>query len=131
MFETEWDWWNELQKDRPGYEAEKERVAKQVLERLEARYPGIASQVEMVDIATPFTWWRNTRNYNGAYMGWLMSSETINSRIKKTLSGLGNFYIAGQWTTPGGGVVSSLYSGRHVVQILCNRDRKQFSIVAQ
>ena len=131
MFETEWDWWNELQKDRPGYEAEKERIAKQVLERLEAHYPGISSQVEMVDVATPYTWWRYTRNFRGAYMGWLMSSEIINAQIKKTLPGLGNFYMAGQWATPGGGVVSSLYSGRHVVQILCNRDRKQFSIVAQ
>ncbi len=114
MFETEWDRWNELQKDRPYYEAQKEQVADQVLERLEARYPGISSQVEMVDVATPYTWWRYTHNYKGAYMGWLMSSELINTHIKKTLPGLSNFYMAGQWTTPGGGVTGSLYSGRHV-----------------
>jgi phytoene desaturase len=129
MFETEWDWWNELQKDRPGYEAEKKRVADQVLERLEARYPGISSQVEMIDVATPYTWWRYTRNYKGAYMGWLMSPEIIRGRIKKTLPGLGNFFMAGQWATPGGGVVSSLYSGRHVVQILCHGEGKTFSVV--
>ena len=35
MFETEFDWWNELQKDRVSYEAEKKSVADQVLERLE------------------------------------------------------------------------------------------------
>ncbi len=129
IFETEFDWWNELQKDRKSYEAEKERVAKQVLERLEARYPGISSQVEMIDVATPYTWWRYTHNYKGAYMGWLTSSEMINAQIKKTLPGLGNFYMAGHWATPGGGVVASLYSGRHVVQILCYGDGKQFSIV--
>jgi phytoene desaturase len=129
MFETEWEWWNELQKDRNSYEAEKERVASEVLKRLEGRYPGISSQVEMVDVATPYTWWRYTRNYKGAYEGWLMSSEIINSQIKKTLPGLSNFYMAGQWATPGGGVVSSLYSGRHVVQILCHMDGKPFSIV--
>jgi len=39
-----------------------------------------------------------------------MSSEIINTQIKKTLPGLGNFYMAGQWATRGG-VVSSLYSG--------------------
>jgi len=130
MFETEFDWWNELQKDRPGYEAEKKRVADQVLERLEKRYPGISWQVEIIDVATPYTWWRYTHNHKGAYQGWLMSSEIINSRIKKTLPGLENFYMAGQWATPGGGVISSLYSGRHVVKILCPRDGKQFSIVA-
>lgn len=130
IFETDFDWWNELQKDRPGYEAEKKRVADQVLKRLEARYPGISLQVEIIDVATPYTWWRYTCNNKGAYQGWLMSSEIINSRIKKTLPGLGNFYMAGQWATPGGGVISSLYSGRHIVQILCHRDRKLFSIVA-
>lgn len=129
MFDTDWDWWNELQKDRPGYEAEKVRVANQVLERLETHYPGISSQVEMIDIATPYTWWRYTRNYKGAYMGWLLSSEIINSQIDKTLPGLGNFYMAGQWATPGGGVVSSLYSGRHVVQILCHGEGKAFLVV--
>jgi phytoene desaturase len=130
MFETQWEWWNELQKDRKSYEAEKERVADQVLEHLETRYPGISSQVEIIDVATPYTWWRYTHNYKGAYQGWLMSSEIINARIKKTLPGLSNFYMAGQWATPGGGVISSLYSGRHVVQILCNRDGKLFSVVA-
>jgi phytoene desaturase len=130
MFETDFDWWNELQKDRKSYEAEKERVAKQVLERLEARYPGISPQVELIDVATPYTWWRYTHNYKGAYQGWLVSSEIINSQIKKTLPGLGNFYMAGQWATPGGGVISSLYSGRHVVQILCHRDGRPFSVVA-
>ena len=129
MFETEWDWWNDLQKDRPGYEAEKERAANQVLERLEARYPGISSQAEILDVATPYTWWRYTRNHKGAYMGWLPTSEVINSQIKKTLPGLENFYMAGQWATPGGGVIPSLYSGRQIVQILCHQDGKPFSIV--
>jgi phytoene desaturase len=30
-------------------------------------------------------------------------------------------------TVPGGGVPPCLYSGRHVVQILCHRDGKPFS----
>ncbi len=98
--------------------------------RLEARYPGISPQVEMVDVATPYTWWRYTRNFRGAYMGWLMSSEIINAQIKKTLPGLGNFYMAGQWVTSGDGVVSSLYSGRHVVQIICHGEGKEFLVVA-
>ena len=126
-FETEWDFWNEMQKDRPRYEAEKERVATEVLARLEAYYPGLSSQVEMTDVATPYTAWRYTRNYQGAYMGWLPTPEVINTQVKRTLPGLANFYMAGQWVTPGGGVPPCLYSGRHVVQILCHRDGKRFS----
>jgi phytoene desaturase len=126
-FETEWDFWNEMQKDRPRYEAEKERVATEVLARLEAYYPGLSSQVEMTDVATPYTAWRYTRNHQGAYMGWLPTPEVINTQVKRTLPGLANFYMAGQWVTPGGGVPPCLYSGRHVVQILCHQDGKPFS----
>lgn len=127
MFETGWDFWNELQKDRPRYDAEKERVAAEVLERLEAHYPGISSQVEMTDMVTPYTAWRYTLNHKGSYMGWLPTPEAIRTPVPRTLPGLANFYMAGQWVMPGGGVPPCLYSGRHVVQILCHRDGKPFS----
>ena len=125
-FETEWDPWKELQKERVHYEYEKERVASEVLKVLERSYPGISSQVEMTDVATPCTWWRYTRNHKGAFEGWLLTPEVSTARIRKTLPGLQDFYMAGQWVTPGGGVVPCLYSGRHVVQMLCRKDRKQF-----
>jgi phytoene desaturase len=129
-FETEWDFWNELQKDRSRYEAEKERVAAEVLERLEVHYPGLSSQVEMSDVATPFTAWRYTLNHKGSYMGWLPTPDVILTSIPRTLPGLDNFYMAGQWVLPGGGVPPCLYSGRHVVQILCRQDGKPFSASA-
>jgi len=125
-FETEWDYWNDLQKDRPRYEAEKNRVAEEILSRLEAHYPGISAQVEVTDVATPYTTWRYTRNYRGAYEGWLPTPKNIMTFLPRTLPGLSNFYMAGQWVMPGGGVPPCLYSGRHVVQLLCHKDRKQF-----
>ena len=126
-FETAWDTWNDLQReDRAAYEAEKERVAAEVLERLEAHYPGLSSLVEVTDVATPYTTWRYTLNRRGAWGGWLMTPQAINTRVERTLPGLADFYMAGQWVMPGGGVSSCLYSGRHVVQLLCHRDKKPF-----
>jgi phytoene desaturase len=127
-FETEWDYWNDLQReDRARYDAEKERVAGEALQRLEAHYPGISSQVEVTDVATPYTTWRYTLNHKGAWEGWLMTPEALRTPIERTLPGLANFYMAGQWVMPGGGVPPCLYSGRHAVQLLCRRDKKPFS----
>ncbi len=126
LFETEWDFWRELQSNRPQYEVEKEKVAAEVLNRLEAHYSGISSLVEVTDVATPCTWWRYTMNHKGAYMGWLLTPEVFNTQIERTLPGLGAFYMAGQWAMSGGGVLSSLYSGRSVIQLLCHFDRKPF-----
>ena len=47
--------------------------------------------------------------------------------VPRALPGPASFYMAGQWVLPGGGVPPCLYSGRHVVQILCQQGRKRFS----
>ncbi len=128
-FETEWDYWDDLQRaDRARYDAEKQRVAAEILRRLESHYPGIAALVEVTDVATPYTTWRYTLNRKGAWEGWLMTPKAIRTTIERTLPGLRDFYMAGQWVMPGGGVPPVLFSGRHVVQLLCHRDGKPFSM---
>ena len=77
-FETEWAYWNDLRAaDRGRYEAEKERVAAEVLSRLEVHYPGLSSQVEMTDVATPYTTWRYTLNWQGVDGGWLPTGSQM------------------------------------------------------
>jgi phytoene dehydrogenase-like protein len=129
MFESDFDYWYDLQEHRDRYEGEKARVAREVIDRLEGQFPGISAGVEMIDVATPYTFWRYTRNHRGAYEGWLMTPEQTNKPLPKTLPGLRDFYMAGQWVEPGGGIPTVLSSGRQVVQILCRRDRKSFTAV--
>jgi len=124
--ETEWDYWEQLHADAERYAAVKQRLADEALSRLSAMFPGIEAQVEMTDVATPYTTWRYTRNHRGAYMGWLPTPKTIMSMIPRTVPGLDSFLMAGQWVSPGGGVPTCLFSGRHAVQILCHRDGKAF-----
>jgi phytoene desaturase len=128
MFDGDWNYWNDLKNRKKSvYEKEKSRIAAEVLERLQKYYPGIASQVEVTDVATPHTMWRYTLNRRGAYEGWLMQADTIMEQIERMLPGLSNFFMAGQWVMPGGGVMPCLYSGRHAVQLLCREDKKRFN----
>jgi phytoene dehydrogenase-like protein len=46
--------------------------------------------------------------------------------VSKTLPGLDNFYMAGQWVNPGGGMPPAVMSGSHTIQFICKRDNKQF-----
>ena len=80
----------------------------------------------MTDVATPYTTWRYTGNRQGSYEGWLPTTENIMTVMERSLPGLADFYMAGQWVIPGGGVPPALYSGRHVAQILCKRDGREF-----
>ena len=126
LFITDWKYWNDLLQDRAAYEVEKKRLCAEALARLEPHYPGITSQVELTDMATPHTTWRYTLNKEGAFMGWAPTPKALRTQLKKTLPGLDNFYMAGQWVMPGGGVPPCFYSARHVLQILCARDGKKF-----
>ncbi len=120
-------YWRELQQDAGRYESEKDKVANQVIALLDQRYPGLAGQVEMRDVATPMTWERYTGNWRGSYEGWLTSEKTMPPfRMRKTLPGLEGFYMAGQWVEPGGGVPTVAISGRNVIQIICRRDGAAF-----
>lgn len=125
MFDADWDYWAALREDRPRYNAEKERAAAHALERLEDHYPGIAGQVEVMDVATPHTTWRYTRNWRGSIMGWLPSPGAMMTPMLRTLPGLSDFYMAGQWVMPGGGVPTCIVSGRQAVELLCRRDGKR------
>jgi len=126
MFDSEFAYWDNLRKNLPAYNAEKERVADAVIAALDKRFPGLAGQVEMRNVATPVTFQRYTGNWQGSYEGWLITPQNMTLRMKKTLPGLDHFYMVGQWVSPGGGLPSGLMTGCHVIQILCKSDKKKY-----
>lgn len=125
-FNTDYSYWESLYKEHERYKAEKEQIADTVVALLDKRFPGLSAQVEMRDVATPMTFVRYTGNWKGSYQGWLMTPETFMMRMSKTLPGLDNFYMAGQWVNPGGGIPGGLMSGRHTIQYVCKKDKKKF-----
>ena len=126
QFNTDYEYWEKLYREPERYKAEKEQIADTVIELLDKRFPGLAEQVEMRDVATPVTWVRYTGNWKGSYEGWMISPETFMMEMKKTLPGLENFYMSGQWVNPGGGMPTAVMSGNHTIQIICKKDKKKF-----
>jgi phytoene dehydrogenase-like protein len=122
-----YQYWEDLRRnDTEKYISEKERIANQVIEILERRFEHVRSNVEVTDVSTPSTVIRYTNNWKGSLEGWILTPKMGLSGMKKVLPGLKNFYMAGQWVQPGGGVPSALLSGRNVTQIICKKDRKRF-----
>jgi phytoene dehydrogenase-like protein len=127
IMNADYQYWKNLKtQDRERYKTEKEQVVNQVIELLDRRYPGIGNQVEMRDIATPVTFERYTGNWQGSWMGWMSTPQTLMMQVSKTLPGLNNFYMIGTWAL-NGSLPSAANSGRHIAQIICNEDKKQFA----
>ncbi|MGR3278154.1 hypothetical protein ACSYAD_23950 [Acaryochloris marina NIES-2412] len=96
---------------------------------MERIYPGIKADIEVVDVATPLSYERNTDNWQGSSCGWLLTTQTMPwmiSGLQKTLPGLRNFYRIGQWVEPGGSLPIVAMSGRNVIQQICHQDHKAF-----
>ncbi len=128
MFPTDYDTWNDLHADPERYNDEKKKIADTVVALLDKRFPGLAPQVEMRDVATPTTFVRYTGNWKGSFEGWMVTPGTwsFGKVMRKDLPGLKNFYLAGQWVEPGGGLPAVALSGRNVIQIICKQEKKEF-----
>jgi phytoene dehydrogenase-like protein len=127
MLKTSYVYWQELRQDPERYRAEKERVVAVVLDQLEPHFPGLRGQVEVVDVATPVTTERytgNGRTFQGS-LGLPLAGLLAGRGIVRTLPGLGDFYMVGQWAgLPGLPWVAGM--GRRLIQHLCRLDRRPF-----
>lgn len=123
--ENRFDYWYKLQEsDRKNYEDEKQWVAAALLQQVEKYYPGISRDVEVIDVATPYTMWRYTLNNKASWGGWLLGADNMMEVIERSLPGLSNFYMAGHWVM--GGVPGVILSGRHAVQLICRDEKQKF-----
>jgi phytoene dehydrogenase-like protein len=132
MFASNHAYWKDLSGEPERYDAEKKDIAIKVIDQLDARFPGISDQVEVVDVATPLTYERYTGNWQGSMEGWLPTTETLGmmmgTGMDKTLPGLEHFYMVGQWVEPGGGLPPAAKSGRDVIRAICEQDGSVFSV---
>ena len=126
MFPTSYTYWKELSADHEKYDAEKKEVAMNVIRGLSSRFPGLETDVEMADVATPLTFERYTGNYQGNFEGWLPTPQAMMKPISKTLPGLDNFYMVGQWVQAGGGLPSGVMTAREVMKRICKQDGRGF-----
>jgi len=120
--ETYFSLWEKLYLSNPAiYKLEKERLAREIISRLEKDFfPGLAGIVEKMDVASPVTWTQYTGVYRGAYEGFQPSPTALQNShlLKQKIDGIENFYMAGQWLTPGGGLPAAALSGRSVAALI-------------
>jgi phytoene dehydrogenase-like protein len=126
-YATRYDYWEKLARDRAAYEAEKKQIAEATIAALDRRWPGFASQVEVVDVPTPATYVRYTGNWQGSPDGWYITPDNMRKRtLLRKLPGLSGLYMVGQWTAPFTGTIFAAISGRQLIQLLCKQNKTPF-----
>jgi phytoene dehydrogenase-like protein len=123
-FESPWDLWKEM--EEAEYKMEKEQILLDAASILEKLYPGITEYIEARDVATPLTDVKYTGVWKGSYEGFMPSGKNLMNNLDSYIPGLKNFYMAGQWLFPGGGLPPAGQSGKWGIQYICRGERKKF-----
>jgi len=93
------------------WRANKERYRERIVSQLERRVPGFAGHIKMIELGTPQTMVRYTKNSDGALYGWELSPSHVGPGRPDVRSPVPGLYLAGHWTRPGGGIYGVVTSG--------------------
>lgn len=93
---------------REEYDKKKEETAKIFIERLENLIPGIASEIEYYEVATPATIKRYTLNPAGAVYGFAQTPDKPAINITGLFD---NLHVASAWGRTGGGFSGAIFGG--------------------
>lgn len=122
LYTTNYDWWKNIEYQSLEYKSAKEQILNTTIEQLELMLPGIASQIEVTDVATPYTTIRYTHNYKSG-LGFIPTTQYMKELRNPSfqLEGLSGFYLAGQWVS-GMGVPNAALSGKNVIDAICKNE---------
>lgn len=116
--EEDYEYWNKLYDDKTSYKSEKLRIAEELKNRLETKYPQLKDRIVLLDTFTPITFTRWCKAYKGSYMSFFEKKGSKSLTVKNRIKGLNNVIMAGQWVTTNGGLPIAAASGKFAIDAL-------------
>lgn len=113
-----------LKKDE--YTSFKNELGDYIKSELLKHFSVAESDITLLDVATPLTYERYVNAYRGSYMSFITTAKSKGLMRKGVVKGLKNFFLAGQWIMPPGGLPIALFSGKHAAYRVCRADKKKF-----
>lgn len=111
----DYDFWADLYNDKECYEREKKRIADDLKERIEEKYPQLRNELILLGTYSPVTFNRWCGAYKGGYMSFNALKGYKSKYVKNTIKGIDNLFLAGQWLQNGGGLPIAAVEGKFAV----------------
>lgn len=119
-------YWKSL--SREEYDTLKDRLSKEVEDRIKKAFPEVESTIEFLDAWTPLTYERYCNAYHGSYMSFITTPQGKQVKMKGQVKGIKNLYVAGQWTSAPGGLPVAVTSGKFAVQRILKSQHRDIDI---
>jgi phytoene dehydrogenase-like protein len=104
--------------DWPAHKASVERY---IISNLERLMPGFSEKIVVCLSASALTSYNFTLNHRGAMLGWEMSPDQLGEHRPGITGPVGNLYLVGHWTQPGGGITPVIISAMQVAGAVIKR----------
>ncbi len=119
--DSEFEFWQQLKATSVNkYKNLKEKLGDSIICEIGIIYPELKGKIEILDVATPLTFYRYTNTYQGSYMSFCMTPGSKMQNHKGVIDGIKNMYLAGQWVLPQGGLPIAVIAGKFAVQRMYN-----------
>lgn len=102
--------------DKETYKNQKIELTNILIDRLEKKFKGIKSHIEVLELGTPRTMQRYTSNYKGAVYGYSQNVKQAGRHRLSQITPIDNLFLVGAWVNPGGGYEGCISSGMIVAQ---------------
>lgn len=102
----------------------KDKLAGDIVERIDKFIPGIKKSIILKETTTPATLYRRTLNYRGAAYGWARMPSQISDIDFSQSTIIKNLYFAGHWVTLLQGIPGVVYMARDTAKIILRREKK-------
>lgn len=113
-----------------AYRSLKKEFARILMERVEKKLvPGLASHIEVCEIATPMTYQRYTGNRNGSMMGFMPGMKNMRAGVAGHFTPVENLLICGQWSSYGGGVPSAVRAATNATLLTLQNVAPEFCAI--
>jgi prolycopene isomerase len=103
--------------DNPQYNEIKNAAADVLIDRVEKLIPNLRNHITYMEVGTPITNWRYSRNTGGAIYGSEQSVDNMYFNRLQATTPIPNLFLAGAWTFAGG-MSAALMSGRETSKLV-------------
>jgi len=108
-----------------AYRALKRKFADILLDRIEKTFaPGLRKHIEVMEIATPVTYWRYTGNTKGSISGVKPTGRNIRAGVARYKTPVKNLLLGGHCAEYGGGVPMAVKAGANA-SLIVMKDMKK------
>jgi len=116
QYEKDFKYWDKYSNHKKDYDEIKKLTALRIMKEIENKYPDYKKRLSILDVWTPYSYYRLNNDYLGAYMRYMTTPFSMNAFLPSAIKGLDNVFLASHYLRYPGGLPTAAMTGRDAIE---------------